>query len=92
MSFNSWGGYGSSGHKSHRQPLVKSSSDYGLAPSAKKPKQYTSDELESERADAIKAARELAYGNETVTKLKNAKTVYEMSRILATARERLYNA
>lgn len=92
MPSNMWGGYGSSGHKSHRQPLVKSTSDFGFAPSAKKPKQYTSDELESERADAIKAAKELAYGNETVTKLKNAKTVYEMSRILATARERLYNA
>lgn len=39
------------------------------------------------RAEAIKAAKDLRYGDEVVRKIRKAKSSSEISRIMATARE-----
>lgn len=44
-----------------------------------------------DQREAIRAAEELCYGTAVVQRLKKAKTTNELSRILATARERMYN-
>ena len=38
------------------------------------------------RADALKAAKELGYGDEVIRRIKNAKTDGEIERIMVTAR------
>lgn len=39
------------------------------------------------KKDTLKAAIDLTYGPEVVTRIKNAKTYNEVTRIMATARE-----
>ena len=46
------------------------------------------DELEEERQEHIKAARQLFYTNDVIEQLHNAKTVNELDRILTTARKK----
>lgn len=43
-------------------------------------------ELIQERTKAVRIARDLLYPLETITKIKNAKSVYEIDRILKDAR------
>ena len=39
--------------------------------------------------EALKAAHDLCYGDRVINKIKNAKSIGEISRIMATARQRM---
>ena len=47
---------------------------------------YESDSFRAYQREALKAACELCYSNEVIQRIKNAKTVGEISRIMRTAR------
>ena len=44
-------------------------------------------EHKSYKADALKAAKELGYGDDVIRRLRNAKTDGEVERIMVTARK-----
>lgn len=44
------------------------------------------EDLRHEKKQAVKVAKELCYGDEVANKIKNAKTPYEIDRILHAAR------
>ena len=46
----------------------------------------SSDTLEKERKEVIKAAKDLRYSDEIIDKLMKAKSVYELTRIMKSAR------
>lgn len=46
------------------------------------------DSLPNIKREVIKVAKELNYGEEVIESLRNAKTVNELSRIMATARNK----
>ena len=50
---------------------------------------YTNDDLRAYRRGALKAAKELCYGDEVIRRIKNAKSSDEISRIMKTAREKM---
>lgn len=50
---------------------------------------YENGSLREYRRGALKAAKELCYGAKVITKIKDAKTIGEISRIMATARKNL---
>lgn len=45
-------------------------------------------ELKSYRSQAVKAARDLGYGLDTITRIKEAKTESEIDRIMKSARHK----
>lgn len=47
---------------------------------------YETDDLRQYRKEALKAARDLCYGEEVQRRIKNAKTSAEISRIMKSAR------
>ena len=49
---------------------------------------WDTDEIKTARFHAIKAAKELWYPDEVIEQLKKAETIDELSRIMATARNR----
>ena len=59
----------------------------GYVPGYFMPKQYSDAEFEAERKREIKAAKELGYGPACVKRLRHAKTMNEISRIMTTFRE-----
>lgn len=48
---------------------------------------YEVNDVRAYRRGALKAAKELCYGDEVIRRIKNAKTSDEISRIMRTARE-----
>lgn len=52
-------------------------------------KEYYIINFRAEQRRAIKIANELCYGKQVIERLKNAKTISELSTILRTAREEL---
>jgi len=50
-----------------------------------------SEELKVYREQAIKAAKDLRYGQDVILHIKQAKTINEITRIMASAREKTFN-